>query len=391
MKPIKARSAVVMLVGLFLAACENPLSGNGAIIVSTLAGGGDRDRSRGAIYISGFADEQGSAARFNSPRGITIDAAGNLYVADWTSIRKVTPNGKVSTLAGGGERGFSDGYGSNAKFHGPHGIVINAAGDLYVADYWNSSIRKVTPNGEVSTLAGNGEGGFADGQGRNARFYRPSGIAIDAAGNLYVADVENHRIRKVTPEGEVSTLAGSGEKGFDDGQGSAAQFYRPSGIAIDAADNLYVADSSNHRIRKVAPKGEVSTLAGNGDFADRPRLCIKHRCFPVGGFANGQGRAARFDDPHGIAIDAAGNLYVADTRNNRIRKVTPEGKVSTLAGGYHECDDKRCGKYESTFVDGRGSVARFYWPYGITIDAVGNLYVADGMNYSIRKIVIQHP
>jgi DNA-binding beta-propeller fold protein YncE len=155
----------------------------------------------------------------------------------------------VSTIAGG-EEGFADGKGSAAQFYHPAGIAIDAVGNLYVADFGNSRIRKVTPKGEVSTIAGS-KIGFADGSGNAAQFFSPSGIAIDAAGNLYVADTYNHRIRKVTPKGEVSTIAGS-EEGFADGQGSAAQFNIPFGIAIDAAGNLYVAAAFNHRIRKIA-------------------------------------------------------------------------------------------------------------------------------------------
>ncbi|MDR1850346.1 MAG: immunity 26 domain-containing protein, partial [Zoogloeaceae bacterium] len=305
--------------------------------------------------------------RFYSPFGIAIDATGNLYVADMQndSIRKVTPNGEVSTLAGG-EKGFADGQGRAARFSSPFGIAIDATGNLYVADRSNHRIRKVTPDGEVSTLAGGGDegGGCVDGEGSVARFEYPSDIAIDAAGNLYVADHDNNRIRKITPKGEVSTLAGGGPTGCDsgayaDGQGSAARFNAPSGIAIDAAGNLYVTDEDNCRIRKVTPDGEVSTIAGS-DWR---------------GFADGEGSAARFYKPCGITADAAGNLYVVDLYNNRIRKVTPDGKVSTLAGSG-----------EKGFADGEGSVARFKLPDSIAVDAAGNLYVTDTQNHRIRKI-----
>ena len=335
------------------------------VIVSTFAGSGPTGIQKG-----GFADGPGNRARFDCPIGITIDAAGNLYVADSynDSIRKVTPEGEVSTLAGD-ERGFADGQGSDAMFWRPHGITIDAAGNLYVADKHNSRIRKVAPKGEVSTLAGS-EMGFADGSGSDARFYIPEGIAIDATGNLYVADTYNNRIRKVTPKGKVSTLAGSGEEGFADGQGNTAQFNRPSGIAIDAAGNLYVADFWNSRIRKITVKGEVSTLAGSDEE----------------GLADGQGSSARFDGPSGITIDAAGNLYVTDVRSNRIRMVTPEGEVSTLVGSDSKDPDEVGG-----FADGEGSVAQFDSPYGIAIDAEGNLYVTDSNNYRIRKIEIRRP
>jgi sugar lactone lactonase YvrE len=373
-----------------------------AVMVSTFAGG-----------KYGFVDGIGSAAEFNAPEGIASDAAGNLYVADTDNhrIRKITPAGEVSTIAGS-EEGFADGVGGDARFYRPSGIAVDAAGHLYVADTLNHRIRKISPAGEVSTLAG-GEYGFADGVGSDARFCRPSGIAIDAAGNLYVTDTLNRRIRKITPAGEVSTLAG-GEHGFADGIGSDAKFHNPSGIAIDAVGNLYVADTANHRIRKITPAGEVSTLAGGKE-----------------GFADGVGRDAKFNYPEGIAIDAAGKLYVTDEHNYRIRKITPTREVSTLAGGRASFagGTRRAAKFNDPrgitidaagnlyvtdgnailklvfvtgppytamvstiaggkegFADGIGSAAKFNWPSGITIDAAGNLYVADSRNYRIRKI-----
>jgi DNA-binding beta-propeller fold protein YncE len=339
------------------------------VSVSPLAGSGK----------AGFADGQGRNAQFYRPSGIAIDAAGNLYVADETNnrIRKVTPQGKVSTLAGREHTdmhglfcfsddclfpNFADGKGSNALFSGPVGVAIDKAGNLYVTDGGNHSIRKVTPQGEVSTLAGS-ERGSADGEGSSAQFDTPYGITIDVAGNLYVADKWNHRIRKITPKGEVSTLAGR-ERGFADGQGSEAQFNEPHGIAIDAAGNLYVMDTMNTSIRKITPQGEVSTFAGS----------------QLHGFADGEGSFARFEFPRGITIDAAGNLYVADAQNNRIRKVTQKGTVSTIAGSG-----------ERGFADGEGSSAQFEYPSSIAIDAAGNLYVTDWGSQSIRKIEFRRP
>ena len=326
--------------------------------VSTLAG-------QSGPY--GSADGSGAAARFDHPDGIARDAAGNLYVVDAfnSTIRKITPAGEVTTLAGqAGSSGSADGSGSAARFIYPSGIACDAAGNLYVTDFGNT-IRKITLAGAVTTLAGKaGPRDSADGSGAAARFSNPTGIAGDAAGNLYVADTFNSTIRKITPAGKVTTLAGkAGSLGSADGSGTAARFYYPTGIAGDAAGNLCVADTLNSTIRKITPAGEVTTLAGN---AGSP------------GSADGSGAAARFNWPLGIAGDAAGNLYVADTFNSTIRKITPAGKVTTLAG--------QAGSVGS--ADGSGAAARFSHPEGVACDAAGNLYVADTGNNIIRKITV---
>ena len=260
----------------------------------------------GPSIMFGHADGTGTAARFWNPVGITADASGNLYIADFWNhrIRKMTPEGVVTTLAGSGDEACSDGRGTAAKFRNPHGIVADALGNLYVTDSGNHRIRKITPSGVVTTLAGSA-GGYIDGTGSTAKFCNPYGIAIDAAGNLYVADRSNNRIRKVTPAGEVTTLASSGDYGYADGAGTEAKFAWPAGIAADASGNLYVADTFNNRIRKVTLAGEVTTLAGSGDYD----------------YADGSGSRAKFSYPYGIAIDATGNLYVADSNNNCIRKI----------------------------------------------------------------------
>jgi len=321
------------------------------VMVSTFAGSG----------VFGFAEGTGTAAQFNYPNGLTVDASGKLYVADNANyrIRQITPASVVSTLAGNGVQGFADGPGTTAQFNRPGGVVTDAAGNIYVADNLNHRVRKITPAGVVSTLAGSGIAGFADGTGTAAKFNQPFGITIDASDNLYVADENNHRIRKITPAGVVTTIAGTGILGFADGAGAVAQFNYPMGVAIDASGNVYVADEYNNRIRKINPSGMVSTLAGNG----------------TGGFANGTGTAAQFYYPYAVATDVSGNVFVADLYNHRIRKITPEGVVTTVAGTGAQA-----------FADGTIATAKFNLPTGVTVDASGNLYVADQGNQRIRKI-----
>ena len=265
--------------------------------VTTLAGSG----------LPGFANGTGAAAYFKRPKGVVVDSAGNVYVADEENngIRKITPAGVVTTLAGGNYfGGFADGTGAAAQFDHPTDVAMDSAGTLYVADQFNQRIRKITPACVVTTLAGS-TAGFANGTGAAARFNYPYGLAVDSAGDVYVADTGNHCIRKITPAGAVTTLAGS-TAGFADGTGAAAQFNSPRGVAVDSAGTVYVADGNNHRIRKITPAGAVTTLAGN-----RTR-----------GFADGTGAAAQFNFPSGVAVDSAGIVYVTDGNNQRIRKVT---------------------------------------------------------------------
>jgi sugar lactone lactonase YvrE len=327
----------------------------------------------GSASTFGSTNGQGTTASFDEPGGVATDVSGNVYVADSYNnlIRKITPGGLVSTLAGGGGFGFNysgntNGQGIAASFTNPTGVAVDANGNVYVADSGNNLIRKITSGGLVSTLAGSGTAGSIDGQGTAANFWSPQGVAVDASGNVYVGDLTNNLIRKITPGGLVSTLAGGGGSGFhyagnSNGQGTAASFNFPFGVAVDANGNVYVADSGNNQIRKITPGGMVSTLAGSGNQ----------------GSADGQGTAANFSQPTGVSVDSSGNLYVADQVNNEIRKITPGGLVSTMAGSL-----------TSGSVNGKGSSARFYFSEGVAVDASGNIYVADFWNNEIRKITI---
>lgn len=267
-------------------------------VVSTFAG---LTGSRGTV------DGVGSAARFSWPCGIAVDAARNVYVADDSTIRKISPVGAVTTLAGtGGTRGSADGQGSNARFCGPFGIALDNAGAIYVADTINSTIRKITPSGLVSTLAGSaGTNGSNDGVGSAARFYYPWGIALDATSNIFVADAQNKTIRKISPTGNVTTIAGlASSSGSQDGIGAAARFSYVAGLAIDSTGTLYVADRDNDSIRSVSQSGVVTTLAG-----------LTHQR----GFVDDVGSRARLNSPGGLTVDGKGNLLVTDSGNNAIR------------------------------------------------------------------------
>jgi serine/threonine protein kinase, bacterial len=279
-------------------------------VVTTIAGGGPT--------VKGSSDGTGVAAQFYYPWDVTIDKAGNLFVVDNgnNEIRKVTPAGVVTTFAGNTTKGNADGTGGAASFFNPAGITIDTAGNLYMADKYNNEIRKITPAAVVTTIAGISLPGSADGPGGAARFQLPSGICIDPAGNLYITDWGNNEIRKITPTGGVTTIAGNLAAGNNNGTGSAASFDVPAGIGIDAAGNLYVGEYGDDDIRKISPADAVTTIAGN----------------TASGYGDGTGSAAQFNQPVGIVADPAGNLYVTDAGNNEIRKITPAGVVTTIAG-----------------------------------------------------------
>ncbi|MBK6848117.1 MAG: hypothetical protein IPG96_11480 [Proteobacteria bacterium] len=315
------------------------------------------------ITPTGVVTSIGSSAGLNNPRGVAVDADGNVYASGSYNhkIHKFTPADlQTGTVLAGGQRGYLDGVGTDARFGPPYHLAVRGR-DLFVADRDNRRIRKIdTTTGAVTTAYGSGSPGYLDGTGRYALFNQPHGVARDASGNLYVTDSGNNRIRKVTPNGEVTTLAGSGSSGHLDGVGTAAQFSDPQGIAFDGQGSLVVADQNNSLIRKVTLAGVVSTLAG-----DRSNT----------GLADGLGPAARFDGPDGVAIDSAGNIYVADAYNHCIRKVSAAGVVTTLAG-----------TGSAGYANGAGATAQFNTPGSVAIDHRANLYVADVNNKRIRRI-----
>ena len=311
--------------------------------VTTLAG-----RPGGA----GFTDATGRDARFYWPYGIAADVNGNLFIADRINqnIRKITPAGEVTTFAGP-----TSGY--TSIFNHPRGVAVDDDGFVFVADTDNHTIRKISPAGVVETFAGmQGIAGSSDGTG--ALFNMPAGLAY-RDGILYVADMNNHTIRTITASGEVSTFAGLAQNsGSADGTGSMARFNQPEGVAVDASGNVYVADTHNHTIRKITPDREVTTFAGLAQWSG-PRT-------------DGTGSAARFNQPKGIAFDTAGNLYIGDTGYFAVRKITPDGVVTTVAGGTRGT------------ADGTGSAARFSSLAGVAVGSEGRVYIADMANYSIR-------
>lgn len=302
-------------------------------VVITLAGGPPL----------GYLDGTGNAARFSGVCGLAMDASGNLYVTDANNnrIRKITPAGRVTTFAGDG---------TAAVMSSPRGVAVDASGNLYVSDTYNSRILKITQAGVITTLAGSGVSNYNDGQGTAASFNWPKGLAVDASGNVFVADYNNHRIRKITPSGLVTTVAGKGYGGtFVDGDTSVARFNFPTDVVVDASGNLYVTDELNDRVRKITLAGMVSTFAGTGNYTV-------------------------FNDPMGLTMDASGNIYVADI-SRQIKKVSPSGLVTIIAGSG-----------ENGYVDGLTSLARFNNPYDVAVDASGKVYVSDWSNGAIRVI-----
>ena len=341
-------------------------------VITTVAGTGTFGFGTG-----GYGGDGGPAvaAQLNSPSSVAVDGSGNLYIADTgnSRIRKVDSSGNISTVAGTGTGGFSgDGGAATAARLTPSSVAVDGSGNLYIADTGNSRIRKVDSSGNISTVAGTGTGGFGGdgGAATAARLRTPRGVAVDGSGNLYIADANNHRIRKVDSSGNISTVAGTGTGGFgtvgfngDGAAATAAQLRSPQGVAVDGSGNLYIADTFNQRIRKVNSSGNISTVAGDGT-----------RSF---GGDGGAATAAQLNFPRSVALDGSGNLYIADTFNQRIRKVDSSGNISTVAG---------TGTGGFSGDGGAATAAQLNSPSSVALDGSGNLYIADTGNSRIRKV-----
>ena len=328
-----------------------------------------------------------TSADLDSPSGVAVDASGNIYIADQQNnrIRKVDTSGTITTVAGNGTAGYSGdgGPATSAELDSPSGMVVDSSGNLYIADSLNSVIRKVSPSGAITTVAGNGynrlgtgqpgfnDGGYSGdgGPATSAELNNPYAVAVDASGNIYIADTYNRRIRKVDASGTITTVAGNGYEGSGDlggysgdgGPATSAELAQPFGVAvdntgniyIDAGGNLYIADTNNHRIRRVDASGVITTVVG-------------------GGISSG------VSSPAGVAVDAAGNLYIADMGNQCIRKVDATGALTTVAGSI--------GNPGYSGDGGSATAAELNFPFGVAVDASGNIIIADRDNSRIREV-----
>jgi sugar lactone lactonase YvrE len=321
-------------------------------IIATVAGNGS----------FGYSGDGGPAtsAQLAYPYGVALDASGNLYIADYLNsrIRKVSAEGIITTVAGNGSAGYSGdgGPATSAQLGLPSGVAVDASGNLYVADNLNNRIRKVSAAGIITTVAGNGSIGYSgdSGPATSAQLSTPTGVAVDASGNLYIADTNNYRIRKISAAGIITTVAGNGTLGCsgDGGPAANAQLSRPDGVAVDASGNLYIADVVCNRVWKVSATGIIAIVAGGG----------------TGGLGDGgPATSAQLNQPAGVAVDASGNLYIVDTGNSRIRKVSATGLITTVAGN---------GSLGYSGDRGPAASAQLYYPDGVAVDASGNVYIA---------------
>ncbi len=318
--------------------------------VSTAAGNG----------LAGYVDGDAGSAQFNWPNDIVFGPDGTAYIADFNNnvIRRLSVDGQVTTYAGSGVPGFANGPARSAQFNNPAYLTIDSNGNLFVVDWSNHSIREVAADGTVSTLAGDGIQGDSDGLGPAARFSHPAGITVDSSGLVYVADAENNRIVTITQSGMATTLSG-GVSGFTDGALSTATFNYPCDVRFDRSGALYVSDRNNCAVRVISSSGVVTTLVGRAG------------C----GFRDGSASQAQLNWPIGISPAANGLVYVVDDLNQRIRVIDSLGNTTTLAG-----------TGSAGYVDGPAASAQFHVPIDMSPDPSGNLYVADRLNNVIRKV-----
>ncbi len=384
-------------------------------IITTVAG----------LGVSGFSGDGGQAtfAQLYSPRGVAVDGAGNLYIADYNNyrIRMVNAAGIISTVAGNGSYGYSGdgGPATSASMTYPYGVAVDGSGNLYIADSNNYRVRMVNSAGIITTAAGNGTYGYSGdgGPATGASIRSPYGLAVDGSGNLYIADSTNYRIRKVSTSGTITTVAGNGSSGFsgDGGSATSAVMTSPYGVAVDASGNIYIEDSSNYRVREVNAAGTIATVAGGfvGDggnallaglsspagvakdsagnvyvadsAANRVRMIAPNGIIStlagtgVAGYSGDGGAAtsAQLNNPYGVAVDSAGNVYIADFYNSRVRMVSPGGTITTIAG---------TGVYSYSGDGGAPAAATFRYVSSVAVDASGNLYIGDYANYRVRKV-----
>jgi sugar lactone lactonase YvrE len=330
-------------------------------IITTLAGNG----------IQGFSGDNGPAAQasLNDPTGVAVDTRGSVYIADFANhrVRRIGKDGVITTVAGMGTPGFSGdgGPATLSRLSFPTGVAVDAKGVLYIADYGNHRIRRVSPNGVITTLAGVGHFGFLGdgGLATQASLNSPMGVAVDAAGVIYIADTGNQRVRYVKPSGIIMTIAGTGVFGFfgDGGPATRAALSVPTGVAVDEKGTLYIADSFNQRVRRVGPDEVITTFAGGGDSLGD----------------GGPATQANLRGPRGVAVDAAGVVYIADQHHERVRRVGPDGLITTVAGK---------GTFGFSGDRGPAAEASLNSPVGVTADTQGNVYIADRLNNRIRRI-----
>jgi sugar lactone lactonase YvrE len=317
----------------------------------------------GVAFTPGALDGQGASARFNAPLGIAVDKDDNVIVADFHNarIRKIAPDGTVTTIAGG-VQGFANGVGQGARFYGPAGVAIDNDGNIIVADYGNNRIRQVAPNGVVTTIAGSGQYGNLNGVGASARFAQPTGVAVDDQGVIYVLDSGTNLVRKIDRGRYVTTIAGN-YNGYADGVGDQALFSFSGAapqVCFDTMGNLIIADFFNSRIRQVTPAGEVTTIAGNG----------------FGVLADGPALQASLFFATGVTRDGQGNIIIADWHNAAVRKLDMTARyLSTIAGSGVEDN-----------IDGPAAQAAFVRPGGVAVDSKGNIFVSDYFTHTIRRI-----